>query len=551
MTTPNPDRSRSRRSVLGLLGAAPLTLAAGTAFTGTAHARPAPAGARVTTGGSGGRADLEARLREILDRTGLDGTWGLKFAYLDTGEPICALNSAQPYNPGSSFKLFVAGTAFEELGTRHRVRTRVYATGPIRHGVLHGDLVLVAGGDLFLGGRIQPDGSLALPEPDHTYARGNDPTYEPLPGDPLRSLRLLADQIAAHGVRRVTGNVVVDTSLFPQKAVEGGGQPIAVSPMMVNDNVLDLTLTPGRRPGDPARITLSPQVGYVRIVNKIQTIDEADPDNVVPLRISDDVEHPDGTRTATLEGTMPVGPSCLFAYHVPDPGRFAEFALAQVLRDRGVHARPTPRPQDRSAPTSHERGTLVAELVSLPLSDMVKPMLKVSSNPHTANFPHLIGAVAAGEHENPEQAYEKLRSDLFREAGLDPYPPGSEEGAYSADFFVTFLDHMNDKPYLTPYIAALPVTAKDGEGGYEDDGSPAVGNVFAKGGTSMAVYGDEGSCNKALAGFMRIPGPTGERTAGFAVLSGFSMAPSEIDRVVETASATIWTVVSTVYETLA
>src|SRR5690606_16399180 len=205
-------------------GATPLALAVAPGFAGTAHARPTATGPAGP--GSNRRAGVAAKLRDVLHSAGMNGSWGVKFAFLDTGEPICALNSAQPYNPGSAHKLFVAGTAFEQLGPGHRFRTRVYGTGPVRHGVLHGDLVLVAGGDLLLGGRVRPDGGLALPEPDHTYAQGSDPTIEPLPGDPLGSLRRLAHQIAARGVRRVAGHVVVDTSLFRQTSHPGGAQPI-------------------------------------------------------------------------------------------------------------------------------------------------------------------------------------------------------------------------------------------------------------------------------------------------------------------------------------
>ena len=39
----------------------------------------------------------------------------------------------------------------------------------------------------------------------------------------------------------------------------------------------------------------------------------------------------------------------------------------------------------------------VAELVSPPLSDEVKPMLKLSSNPQTLHFPYLVGAIAGHE----------------------------------------------------------------------------------------------------------------------------------------------------------
>ena len=69
-----------------------------------------------------------------------------------------SINSDQLFQPASAVKVFVAGTAFSELGPDYRFHTTVYRTGPVVDSVLKGDLV-----------RVQPNGTLALPEPDHTY----------------------------------------------------------------------------------------------------------------------------------------------------------------------------------------------------------------------------------------------------------------------------------------------------------------------------------------------------------------------------------------------
>lgn len=517
-------QQRSRRSVLRMLAVAPLAAGVVPTLPGTAAARSGAAD-----------PELEEKVRQIIGRPELDGTWSIKFASLDTKEPICAINSAEPLNPASSAKVFIAGTAFDALGPGHRVRTRIYATGPVRHGVLDGDLVLVAGGDLLLGGRIQPDGTLWLESPDHGYARGNDPRYVPIPGDPLRSIRLLAAQVAARGVRRVKGDVVVDTSMFRQEPAPAGGFPITASPMMINDNVIDITTSPGRRAGSRARIELSPRTSYLRIVNRVRTI--ADDDTAEPLRLVDDIANADGTRTATMTGTIRVSsPPLLYAYHLPDPGRFAELALALALQDEGIHARPAPRDADR--PKLAAGGRLLAELVSLPLSDQVKPMLKVSNNPHTGVLPHVVGALAGGP-ENAKAEYEKLRSDLFRAAGLDPYPPGSEHDHYSADFFVSFLDHLHDKPYIDTYLDVLAGGKQSG---------PAAGHVHAKGGGATSTIDGRFTVHKALVGYIQLPG---DRMLGFGILGALETTPEEGDQIGELAGEALWEIVTAAYEVTA
>jgi hypothetical protein len=62
-----------------------------------------------------------------------------------------------------------------------------------------------------------------------------------------------------HGIRRIEGSILVDASLFREARDTGGGVEITVSPMMINDNLVDVTVTPGRREGEPAKLHISPE----------------------------------------------------------------------------------------------------------------------------------------------------------------------------------------------------------------------------------------------------------------------------------------------------
>lgn len=471
----------TRRSMLGLLGAIPVA----------ATVRPAAA----DTG-------VEAAIQAIIGRPEFrDSRWGMAFYSPDTDRFLYALRPADLFVPASAIKVFIAGTAFSALGSGHRFRTRVYGTGLVTGGVLHGDLVLVAGGDLLLGGRSQPDGTLALPDPDHTYG-GFALGAAPLPGDPLSDFRRLAARVAARGITRVAGRVMVDASLFREATedIANGGLPVTVSPMMLNDNVVDVTVRPGGSVGAPAIVDATPSIGYVRIVNEVRTIDGAP---AGPLRFVNDTANPDGTRTVTLTGEIAVGTPSLFSvYYVPMPVHFGAMAFATALRDRGVRIDAGSRALDGA------RRRLLVEHVSLPVSDEVKVMLKVSSNVHTVMWPHVVGAIAGHSAENPVAAYEMFRTRLFRRAGLDPSPPGESEGRYSPDFFVRFLGHLRKRPDFAEYRSALPIMGRDGSLANIEVGSPAAGRVYAKTGTGVLRTSptSDATVHKALAGFIQLAG---------------------------------------------
>ncbi|WP_162606227.1 D-alanyl-D-alanine carboxypeptidase/D-alanyl-D-alanine-endopeptidase [Jiangella asiatica] len=464
---------------------------------------------------------LEARISEIIGRPVFSGaTWAMRYQDVGASEPIFALSSDRPMRPASTMKVFISGTAHERLGPDHRFRTRVYRTGPIARGVLKGDLVLVAGGDLLLGGRVQPDGSLWLKAQDHSYGGEG---VEPVPGDPIQSLRDLADQVAARGVRRIEGRVLVDASLFRQGEETTGNGSVQVSPMMINDNIVDVIARPGGVVGAPAVLEVTPQLGYVDIINEVTTV--APEETVLPLRFVDDVEHEDGTHTVRLTGSVPLsaGYHTLRPYAVPGPVRFAELAFAEALRGKGIRATSDATSSiDPKAMANHRRPEkLVAELVSPPLSEAVKVMLKLSSNPHTAHWPYVVGAIAGHEHDNPEAVYEEMRSTLFTEAGLDPHPPGSETGLYSPDHFVQFLTHMAGRPYMREYHDGLPIMGVDGTLAHVQVNSPAAGHVHAKTGGGSPTSGSV----RALAGYIDLPG--GRRVAFGSFIEKVVATPEE------------------------
>jgi PBP4 family serine-type D-alanyl-D-alanine carboxypeptidase len=340
---------------------------------------------------------LEQRVQKIMARPEFrHSRFGLKFVDADTGEVVYELNSAQLFVPGSTTKLLTEGTLLELLGADYRFHTKIYRTGPIeKDGTLRGDLVLVASGDPDLSNRIQPDGTLAFEDEDHSYG-GTD--CKGLPGDPLLMTREFAKQISAKGVKRISGKVLVDTSLFPEGYHELATD-VVVSPIIVNDNVIDVLVSPGATENAPVQLKIMPKTTYVTILNQAKTGKVGSKDS---LNHEDEKLNPDGTRSATLTGNLALDSKpTMHSYRVLEPSRFAATVLMEALKDEGVAAslaKPSDSIDFKSLSASYSAENLVAEHVSPPLKEDVRITLKVSQNLHASEAPYLLGALV--NHNN-------------------------------------------------------------------------------------------------------------------------------------------------------
>ncbi len=119
-----------------LLGGALGGVLSGAALAAPPLRAPAP---RLRPGLARGPALAAAR--------GFSGRVGFLLRDARSGETLEALEAARGFAPASVAKLATALYALETLGPQHRFETQVLTRGPIRDGVLEGDLVLRGGGD--------------------------------------------------------------------------------------------------------------------------------------------------------------------------------------------------------------------------------------------------------------------------------------------------------------------------------------------------------------------------------------------------------------------
>ena len=425
---------------------------------------------------------LAARVARISARPEFrHAMFGVKVVALAADSTLFSLNSDKLFVPGSTTKLLTTGTALELLGGDYRFHTRVYRMGDVApDGTLSGDLVLVASGDPNLSHRIRGD-SLLFVDEDHSY--GSDPATDLIPGDPLQVLRTLAAQVKARGIRRITGAVRVDASLFT-----GGMRELGTgatnSPIVVNDNIVDITVEAGNAVGAPVRLTVSPATAYLRVVNRVVT-GPADSSSTGDITV--DSLAADGARIIVLTGRKQLGePPRMITYKVPEPDRFAAAGFRLALEDLGI------RSSMAAGPTTpgYAADRVVAEHVSPPFREAAKVILKVSQNLHASMMPYLLGALLKGATD--AQAGFDLEHEFLAKAGLDLSGAVQSDGAggaalFTPDFMVSYLSFMARQKSAADFRRGLPILGRDGTLAKISRDAPAAGHVYAKTGTYVSA----------------------------------------------------------------
>jgi D-alanyl-D-alanine carboxypeptidase/D-alanyl-D-alanine-endopeptidase (penicillin-binding protein 4) len=458
--------------------------------------------------------------------------WGFLFVDLKTGEVVLERDSQKLFVPASTTKLFSTAAALDALGGDYRFHTPIYRRGSVdENGRLDGDLILVASGDLTLGGRTTEKGEIAFQDTDHIYANwSNDAKLTPQ--DPLVGIHELAKKVAAAGIRMVHGDILIDDRLFTHTEGSGSG-PQVVTPIMVNDNVIDFTFDP-TEPGQPAKTSWRPHTALFNVHFDVRTVKENEP-------LETHIRH-SGDGQIRVSGKIPASRTRLVRVtEVPDAAAFARAVLIESLRKHGVEVaaelsqkHPTKSLPDRE---KYHDLTKVAELVSPPFAENARLVLKVSHNLHASALPLLVGCHPKSRSQNSKSAPTlhdgmKLERDFLAKAGVDvdTISFGGGAGGARADYVtpaatVQLLRHMAGRPDFFVYEHALPILGVDGTLAKAiGANSPVKGHVQAKTGTLTwdNLLFERGLCtSKAIAGYLTTA--KGQRLAFAAFVNGVHM----------------------------
>jgi D-alanyl-D-alanine carboxypeptidase len=465
--------------------------------------------------------DLPVEIRTIMQQPRYAGAiWGLRVVNVNTGAVIYDLNSQTRLLTGSVRKLYSIAVTLNELGPDYRFKTPVFRDGEVdRTGRLRGNLILVAKGDLTMGGRDNGDNTIAVTDFDHCDANNLGGAILTAP-DPLAGMARLAQEVAQSGIRKVVGDVIIDDRLFQQFRVPN--QELLISPIVVNDNRIDLTIVPTGS-DEPALVEWRPHTKAFEVHSDVKTVGANGETEITLIQPRPRDGNVSGQIAVDYVSPLPGVPTLVQTFRVDDPSApqdpaaFARTIFIEALKRAGVtvEARPVgSNPSGKLAsPDSYSANTQLAELVSAPYGQYTKLILKVSHN-LGANLSLMLFGLAHGVNTMPN-ALSLERATLIDQYGIRgdgfEFPTngsGSPDSRASAATTVDLLTYMSRRPTFPTYIDSLPVLGVDGSLATIGTDSPARGKVFAKTGTFL----EQGTIRaQVLAGY--IDALSGQRLA--------------------------------------
>lgn len=415
------------------------------------------------------------------------GEWGLLIVDAKTGETLYQQNADRYFLPASNMKLFSTALALGKLGPDYRFHTTVETRGSLSNGVLTGNLALVGRGDPNLSNRRFP------------YE-----LKEEFEGPPEKVLSELADGVVAKGVKEISGDVIGDDSYFPRERYPSGWEiddmvweyGAAISAIVVDDNTVTLTLTPGDRPGSAVQATENPATPDFLVKNEVTT---SAPDVKSDLTLTREP----GASLVVVQGTMPAGgPARKLVLAIQKPAEHAAALLKRLLEDRGVRVDGVARAR-HEVPKTGEDPVVLAEHVSVPLSEAVKLINKISQNLHAEMLLRTV-ARQGGMWATADDLM-KVPQDFYASAGIDPADVVQSDGSglsrhdlVTPRAIVALLTFAEGQPWFTTYYDSLPVAGVDGTLEDRMKNTSAAGYIHAKTGSVEHV--------RTLSGFAETAG---------------------------------------------
>lgn len=313
--------------------------------------------------------------------------------------------------PASVLKLVVSAAALHYLGSHYTVQTTLDADAPITAGRLSGNLIIKGVGD--------PTWN------EHFY-----------PEDPNYPLQTLIHQLAAQGLKHITGDLLVDRSRFSGPAQPliwpalesalGYGAP--VSSLAVDENQMELQIAPGSQPGEPGRILSS--LESFMLENQLLTVSAAQQGKGTVTFIPSLDRH-----TLQVTGEYPnTEPVYRAQLSVPDPDWYAASRLVRLLAQHKITLAGTVRmlttPPATRIPLAH--------FESLPLAQWLPPILTQSKNWYAETLLRIL-AYQQRQQGRLDTGLALLADFLQRSVGIKPQ-----------DFYLVDASGLSTANLITP-----------------------------------------------------------------------------------------------------
>lgn len=429
----------------------------------TTPAAPAPAPAPTPPPARPG--DERAALRGAIDslvgsprfRSAL---WGILIVDPVRAETLYAHNEAKVFVPASNQKIVTGAVALAQLGADYRYRTDFLARGPVRDGVLRGDLLVAGRGDPSVSDRMR--------------------------GEAMVPLREIADSLAARGIRRITGSVRATGDVFTDARYGEGWSwddfdyyySAPVDELLINESSSTVIVRGGARRGAAAVTRVIPAATYPPFRYEIRTVGGAGhPDEQTELRaLFDSV-----SGGYLIRGTIRAGESLSVDVAHHDPVRGYLTALSDAIRERGIAI-------GGARSDTGARVDTLFHTMSPPLREILPAFEKKSQNQIGEILLKTLGLERTGAGTADSGLAVVRRQLLAWGADSDGFSAHDGSGLSRLNYvsprtIVRVLERMRGDSAYSAFPAALPIAGVDGTIRARMKGGPAEGNVRAKTGS--------------------------------------------------------------------
>ena len=232
--------------------------------------------------------NISQRLQTTFEKLRTD--YSLKHASISlyvrntkTNEVVFDYNSQLGLAPASCQKIITSILAFELLGKDYHYKTELGYNGQIKKGILTGNLIINGFGDPTLG--------------SWRYKSTKDTTI----------LNNWMNAIVSLGIKKINGNVFLNTSSFSLQPIPGGwtwediGNYYGAGSWGLNwyENQYDLALKIGNKEGDSASIVSTKPEQTIHLINNVRTVKEGSNDFA-------NIYMPPYSEIGIVEGNLPL-----------------------------------------------------------------------------------------------------------------------------------------------------------------------------------------------------------------------------------------------------
>ncbi|HET7187183.1 MAG TPA: D-alanyl-D-alanine carboxypeptidase/D-alanyl-D-alanine-endopeptidase [Gemmatimonadaceae bacterium] len=418
-------------------------------------------------------ADVRMALRQFVDS--LVGApefrsmhWGVLIVDPGRGETLYSRNADKLFMPASNMKLLTGTTALTQLGPDYRWPTTVWARGPVRDGVLEGDLVVKGQGDPSISA--------------HMHA-----------GDALAPLRALGDSLRARGITRIRGRIVAAPSPFTDSPLGYGwayddldeSYSAGVDALYFNEGFSEIVVYGGAAVNDPVRVVTRPASTYPAVIVRARTVarlmaGKTEADSATPQTMIT-VGQDSSRQGVVVSGTIVNGDSVVREIAFRDQPAAFVAAMREAFRAQGIAI-------DEAATDTTAKLDSLAGMWSPTLREILPFFEKPSQNQIGELLFKTLALTKTGVGTADSAQQVVTRQLLAWGAQPDGFAVRDGSGLSRHDYvsprtLVTVLDAIHRSPDFKIFYDALPIAGVDGTIRNRMKGTPAEGNVHAKTGT--------------------------------------------------------------------